>query len=65
LVERIISDIAIEPRNLFRQTMTTVAPMRAKPSAVTLPIPEFAPVIRQTLPFILTSFFSIPDVVFF
>ena len=34
----------------FRPTPTTVAPCRARPTAVAKPIPAVAPVTRQTFP---------------
>src|SRR5579871_3129963 len=45
-----ISCRACAPLAGSRLTSTTVAPSFASPSAVALPIPEFAPVIRQILP---------------
>src|SRR5438552_10069857 len=49
----LISRCASSPLVRSRQTMTTVAPIRANPSAVALPMPELAPVIRHTFPCIL------------
>src|SRR5579862_4082798 len=49
----LISAWAASPRRWSRQTRTAVAPMLAKPNAVALPMPEVAPVIRQTLPCIV------------
>src|SRR2546430_5641481 len=39
---------AASPRVALRHAMTTVPPRRARPNAVALPIPEFAPVTRST-----------------
>src|SRR5947199_2408683 len=49
-----ISRRAASPLSLSRETITTVASSLARPSAVALPMPELAPVIRQTLPVIST-----------
>src|SRR5919108_5217608 len=51
-----ISRSAASPLSLSRETITTVASSLARPSAVAFPIPEFAPVIRQTLPVMSTLF---------
>src|SRR2546422_7083160 len=45
---RMMSCRAASPRVALRQAMTTVPPRRARPNAVALPIPEFAPVTRNT-----------------
>src|SRR5215212_2379214 len=42
-----------------RPTITTLAPMLASPMAVALPIPEVAPVIRQTFPSMAPPCFSV------
>src|SRR2546427_4530328 len=39
---------AASPRVALRHAMTTVPPRRARPNAVALPMPEFAPVTRNT-----------------
>src|SRR2546425_6911178 len=39
---------AASPRVALRHAITTVPPRRARPNAVALPIPEFAPVTRST-----------------
>src|SRR2546427_646284 len=39
---------AASPRVALRHAMTTIPPRRARPNAVALPIPEFAPVTRNT-----------------
>src|SRR5438093_12452486 len=49
-----ISRRAASPLSLSREIITTVASSLARPSAVALPMPELAPVIRQTLPVIST-----------
>src|SRR5258708_40202730 len=46
----LISRCPSSPLARSRQTMTTVAHIRANPSAVAFPMPELAPVIRQTFP---------------
>src|SRR3989454_12403739 len=45
---RRISCLAVSPRAAFRHAITMVPPSRARPIAVALPIPEFAPVTRNT-----------------
>ena len=45
-----ISRLAASPLLLLRQTITTFAFMPASERAVSLPIPEFAPVTMQVLP---------------
>jgi len=45
--------IDVVPR--VRLTITTVAAILARPMAVALPIPEFAPVIMHTFPFTFSS----------
>src|SRR5580700_8674520 len=49
---RRISSSAAFPFSAFRQTMTTRAPIRARPSAVSFPIPLFAPVTIHIFPLI-------------
>src|SRR5258706_7815950 len=46
-----ISERAASPRPGSRQTITSVAPIRARASAISLPIPAFAPVTITTLLF--------------
>src|SRR5690349_12402463 len=46
----VISFCASSPLARSRQTMTTVAPICAKASAVAFPIPELAPVTMQIFP---------------
>src|ERR1019366_6398985 len=43
------------PFSAFRQTMTTRAPIWARPSAVSFPIPLFAPVTIHVFPLILAA----------
>jgi leucyl aminopeptidase (aminopeptidase T) len=43
---------AVVPRVSSRQTIITIAPISAMAVAVALPMPELAPVTRQTFPFI-------------
>ena len=50
-----ISSSAAFPFSGFRQTMTTRAPIWAKPRAVCFPIPLFAPVTIHTFPLILAG----------
>src|SRR5881296_4264640 len=45
---RTMSCLAASPRVALRHAMTTVPPKRARPRAVASPIPEFAPVTRNT-----------------
>jgi hypothetical protein len=52
---RRISSSAAFPFSAFRQTMTTRAPILARPSAVSFPIPLFAPVTIHILPLILAG----------
>src|SRR6266852_1329419 len=52
---RRISSSAASPFSAFRQTMTTRAPIWARPSAVSFPIPLFAPVTIHIFPLILAG----------
>jgi hypothetical protein len=47
------SCLVCSPRCTSRVVITTVAPSIAKPVAVSLPIPDVAPVISTIFPFIL------------
>src|SRR5213078_3635055 len=49
----VISLLASSPLARSRQTITTVAPICARASAVAFPIPELAPVTMQIFPCIL------------
>ena len=48
-----MSSSAAFPFSAFRQTITTRAPIWARPSAVSFPIPLFAPVTMHIFPLIL------------
>ena len=50
-----ISSSAAFPLSTFRQIMTTRAPIWARPSAVSFPIPLFAPVTIHIFPLILAG----------
>src|SRR2546426_1424434 len=53
---------AASPRVALRQAITTVPPRRARPNAVALPIPEFAPVTRSTRSSIFPTMVPLPAV---
>src|SRR5947199_2768991 len=55
---RTMSCRAASPRVALRHAMTTVPPKRARPKAVASPIPEFAPVTRNTRSSIVADILS-------